>query len=151
MLVRCPGHTPVRTPMYGLPLGQSDQRIRWVFQSVYNKETSHHILAKLILVSLVKVIEYEFHWRLGLWRFLQKDTNNNYFSLWFLKTWFLKTWSLISGFLLYFSILWNLMKHKIYDWQDSFWSTPELWLILVQNKNFSDIITAWKIFRFHQV
>ena len=36
MLVRCPVHTPVRTPMYGLPLGQSDQRIRCVFESVYN-------------------------------------------------------------------------------------------------------------------
>ena len=36
MLVRCSVHTPVRTPMYGLPLNQSDQRIRSVFQSVYN-------------------------------------------------------------------------------------------------------------------
>ena len=35
--VQCPVHTPVRTPMYGLPLNQSDQRIRCVFQSVYNK------------------------------------------------------------------------------------------------------------------
>ena len=35
--VRCPVHTPVRTPMHGLPLSQSDQRIRFVFQSVYNK------------------------------------------------------------------------------------------------------------------
>ena len=25
VLVRCPVHTPVRTPMYGLPLSQSDQ------------------------------------------------------------------------------------------------------------------------------
>ena len=31
VLVRCPVHTPVRTPMYGLPLNQSDQRIRSVF------------------------------------------------------------------------------------------------------------------------
>ena len=37
MLVRFPVHTPVRTPTYGLPLSQSDQRIRSVFQSVYNK------------------------------------------------------------------------------------------------------------------
>ena len=36
VLVRCPVHTPVRTPTYGLPLSQSDQRIRSVFQSVYN-------------------------------------------------------------------------------------------------------------------
>ena len=36
VLVRCPVHTPVRTPMYGLPLSQSDQRIRSVFQSVHN-------------------------------------------------------------------------------------------------------------------
>ena len=36
VLVRCPVHTPVRTPMYGLPLSQSDPRIRSVFQSVYN-------------------------------------------------------------------------------------------------------------------
>ena len=36
MLVRCSVHTPVPTPMYGLPLGQSDERIRSVFQSVYN-------------------------------------------------------------------------------------------------------------------
>ena len=32
MLVRC----PVLTPMYGLPLSQSHQRIRSAFQSVYN-------------------------------------------------------------------------------------------------------------------
>ena len=37
VLVRCPVHTPVRTPMYGLPRSQSDQIIRSVFQSVYNK------------------------------------------------------------------------------------------------------------------
>ena len=36
VLVRCPVHTPIRTPMYGLPLSQSDQIIRSVFQSVYN-------------------------------------------------------------------------------------------------------------------
>ena len=36
VLVRSPVHTPVRTPTYGLPLTQSDQRIRSVFQSVYN-------------------------------------------------------------------------------------------------------------------
>ena len=35
MLVRYPVHTPVRTPMYGLPLSQSGQRIRSAFQSVY--------------------------------------------------------------------------------------------------------------------
>ena len=28
---------PVRMPMYGLPLSQSDKRIRFVFQSIYNK------------------------------------------------------------------------------------------------------------------
>ena len=33
-----PVHTPVRTAMYGLPLSQSDQRIRSVFQSVYNND-----------------------------------------------------------------------------------------------------------------
>ena len=37
VLVRCPVHTPVRTPMYGLLLSQSDQRICSVLQSVYNK------------------------------------------------------------------------------------------------------------------
>ena len=37
VLVLCPVHTPVLTPTYGLPLNQSDQRIRSVFQSVYNK------------------------------------------------------------------------------------------------------------------
>ena len=37
MLVRCLVHTPVRTPMYGLPLSQPDQRIHFVFQSVHNK------------------------------------------------------------------------------------------------------------------
>ena len=35
VLVRC---RPVHTPMYGLPLSESDQRIRSVFQSVYNKK-----------------------------------------------------------------------------------------------------------------
>ena len=39
VLLRCPVHTPVRTPMYGLPLNQSDQNIRSVFQSMYNKYT----------------------------------------------------------------------------------------------------------------
>ena len=29
VLVRCLVHTPVRTPMYGLPLSQSDQIIQW--------------------------------------------------------------------------------------------------------------------------
>ena len=37
VLVRCPVHTPVSTPMYGLPLNQSDQRIRSVFWSVYSE------------------------------------------------------------------------------------------------------------------
>ena len=37
VLVRCPVHKRVRTPMYGLPLSQSDQRNRSVFQSVYNE------------------------------------------------------------------------------------------------------------------
>ena len=36
VLVCCPVHAPVRTRMYGLPLGQSDQRIRCVFQLVYS-------------------------------------------------------------------------------------------------------------------
>ena len=36
VLMRCSVHTPVRTPTYGLPLSQSDERIRSVFQSVYN-------------------------------------------------------------------------------------------------------------------
>ena len=31
---------PLRTPMYGLPLSQSDQRIRSVFQSVWNNTVS---------------------------------------------------------------------------------------------------------------
>ena len=35
--VRFPVHTPVRTPIYGLSLSQSDQRISSVFQTVYNK------------------------------------------------------------------------------------------------------------------
>ena len=37
VLVRYPVHTLVRTPMYGLTLNQSNQRIRSIFQSVYNK------------------------------------------------------------------------------------------------------------------
>ena len=41
MSVRYPVHTPVRTPMYGLPLSQSDQRIRSVFQSVYNNNSDN--------------------------------------------------------------------------------------------------------------
>ena len=36
VFVCCPVHTPVRTPMHGLPLSQLDQRIRSIFQSVYN-------------------------------------------------------------------------------------------------------------------
>ena len=36
MLVRCLAHTPVRTPMFRLPLSQSNQRLRFVFQLVYN-------------------------------------------------------------------------------------------------------------------
>ena len=36
VLLRCPVHTLVLTPVYGLPLSQSDQRIRSVFQTVYN-------------------------------------------------------------------------------------------------------------------
>ena len=40
VLVSCsvytPVHTPVGTPMYGLPFSQSDQRMPSVFQSVYN-------------------------------------------------------------------------------------------------------------------
>ena len=46
VLVRCPVHTPVRVPMYRLPLSQSDQRIRSVFQSGYNNMlllTEHEI------------------------------------------------------------------------------------------------------------
>ena len=35
--VRYPVYTPFRTLMYGLPLSQSDHRIRSVFLSVYNK------------------------------------------------------------------------------------------------------------------
>ena len=42
MLVRCPVHAPVRTLMYGLPLSQSDQRIRSVFQSVYSIPVSEN-------------------------------------------------------------------------------------------------------------
>ena len=38
VLVRCLVHTPVCTPMYGLPLSQSDRRILSVFQSVHNEE-----------------------------------------------------------------------------------------------------------------
>ena len=41
ILVRCPVHTPVRTPMYGLSFSQSDQRIHSVFQSVYNNALVH--------------------------------------------------------------------------------------------------------------
>ena len=37
VLVRYPFHMPVRTSMYRLPLHQSDEIIRFVFQSVYNK------------------------------------------------------------------------------------------------------------------
>ena len=36
-VVYCVSALPVRAPMYGLPLSQSDQSIRSVFQSVYNK------------------------------------------------------------------------------------------------------------------
>ena len=49
VLVRYPVHTPVRTPMYGLPLSQSDQRIHSVFQSVYNKKQNN-----LSLISFEK-------------------------------------------------------------------------------------------------
>ena len=38
VLVRRPVHTPVRAPMYELPLSQPVQRIRSVFQSVYNNK-----------------------------------------------------------------------------------------------------------------
>ena len=37
LLERCPVHTPVCTPVYRLPLSQSDRRVRSLFQSVYNK------------------------------------------------------------------------------------------------------------------
>ena len=37
VLMRCLVHTLVRTITYGLPLSQSDQRIRSVFQPEYNK------------------------------------------------------------------------------------------------------------------
>ena len=50
VLVRYPVHTPFRTLMYGLPLSQSDQRIRSVFQSVYNNK---HLLTDCA-VSAVK-------------------------------------------------------------------------------------------------
>ena len=46
VLVRCPVHTPVRTPMYELSLSQSDQRIRCVFQSVYNKD-KYQLISRL--------------------------------------------------------------------------------------------------------
>ena len=36
VLVRCPVHTPVCTPIYGLPLNQSDRRFFSVFQLVCN-------------------------------------------------------------------------------------------------------------------
>ena len=53
VLVRCPVHTPVRTPTYGLPLSQSDERIRSVFQSVYNKDTN-----KLITINYQQFLLY---------------------------------------------------------------------------------------------
>ena len=50
LLVRYPVHKPVRTRMYGLPLSQSDQRIRSVFQSVYNNSKSDiSLIASVIL------------------------------------------------------------------------------------------------------
>ena len=52
VLVRCPVHTPVRTPMYGLPLNQSDQRIRSVFQSVYN-----NVLVTICKADVLKYLE----------------------------------------------------------------------------------------------
>ena len=39
VLVRYSVNTPVHAPMYGLPLSQSDQRIRSVFQLVYNSSS----------------------------------------------------------------------------------------------------------------
>ena len=51
--VRCPVHTTVRTPMYGLPLSQSDQRIRSVFQSVYNNVLYHLLSEKHVTVVLL--------------------------------------------------------------------------------------------------
>ena len=38
----CPVHTPVCTPMCGMPLSQSDRRIPSLFHSVYNNEGNHH-------------------------------------------------------------------------------------------------------------
>ena len=57
VLVRCSVHTPVRTPMYGLPLSQSDQRIRSVVQSVYNN-TSYNILPTLIPTMYTSQLVY---------------------------------------------------------------------------------------------
>ena len=57
VLVRCPVHTPVRMPMYGLPLSQSDGRIRSVFQSVYNKP----VYLGHVILGLSKLVMDEFH------------------------------------------------------------------------------------------
>ena len=46
VLVRCPVHTPVGTPMYGLLLSQSDQKVRSVFQSVYNNKRLRFMVAR---------------------------------------------------------------------------------------------------------
>ena len=43
LLVRCPVHTPVGTPMFGLPLSQSDRRILSVSQSVMAYISRHTV------------------------------------------------------------------------------------------------------------
>ena len=65
MLVSCPVHTPARTPTYGLPLSQSDQRICSEFQSVYSNVLVYGLGSYLVstfqssCVYLVKDLTYK--------------------------------------------------------------------------------------------
>ena len=69
VLVRCPVHTSVRTPMYGLPLSQSDQRIRSVFQSVYN--------------NMLLLTESAVHtWKYLLWRHAVRTERSEVRAAW---------------------------------------------------------------------
>ena len=52
VLLHYPVYMPIRTPMYGLPLNQSDQRIRSLFQSV-NNNGIFHLSAKICRICIV--------------------------------------------------------------------------------------------------
>ena len=64
VLMRFPVHMPVRTPMYGLPLSQSDQRIRSIFLVLLVSVDSINFQIKHTLVLItVKRSNYDhFQW-----------------------------------------------------------------------------------------